>query len=346
MMKKYLFLLAHLLYSSQSFGQWIPAEIPTNASFRAMKGFGNHVWVGGTQGTVGHSSDAGKTWIFKQIPGADKLDFRDLVIINEREILLMSAGLSEDGKACIWRTQDQGDSWHIVFEKKEPGFFFDCLQWNNERKEGWLLADPIQQNLTLFKVKGNTFSLEDTAHTIKLQPKEAFFAASGSSLLIQQDKLVIIGGGGKWARIYMKPNKHASWTYRETQIPTGEAKGYFSIGAKDKKNYWAVGGDYRKLNENEIPIITTEDGGASWQLLPNSPSFYMEKVIWARPYWIVSGPSQSAAYLEKKKQWRTLGKSSYHNIIQVGNEIWGIGAKGQLGKISLSSIDQLFLTEK
>ncbi len=339
-------MLAPLLYLSQSFGQWIPVEIPSTASFRAMKSNGNHIWVGGTQGTVGHSSDAGKTWLFKQIPKAEKLDFRDIAILSENEILLMSAGPSEEGKASIWQTKDSGESWHILFEKKEPGYFFDCLQWDNESKEGWLLADPVQQNLTIFKLKENTFSLIDTTRTIKLQPKEAFFAASGSSLLNQQNKLVLIGGGGKWARIYLKRNKLANWTFTETQIPTGEAKGYFSIGAKDKKNYWAVGGDYRKLNENDIPIIVTKDGGESWQPLPNSPTFYMEKVIWAKPFWIVSGPSQSAAYLEKKKQWKALGKSSYHNIIRVGDDIWGIGAKGQLGKISLSSIDQLFLTEK
>jgi hypothetical protein len=107
-----------------------------------------------------------------------------------------------------------------------------------------------------------------------------------------------------------------------------------------------VGGDYRKLNENTIPILTTRNGGKTWRPLSETPLFYMEKVIWANPYWIVCGPSQSAAFHSTRKLWKNLGPSSYHNIIQVGNEIWGIGAKGQLGKISLSSIDKLFLTEK
>jgi len=109
---------------------------------------------------------------------------------------------------------------------------------------------------------------------------------------------------------------------------------------------WAVGGDYRKLNESSIPILISHDAGMHWTPMADTPKFYMEKVIWAKPYWIVSGPSQSAAYHEKTKKWTSLGESHFHNIIQVGEHIWGIGAKGQLGYISLSSINQLFLSEK
>jgi photosystem II stability/assembly factor-like uncharacterized protein len=345
MMKNYM-LICFIGIVSQAFGQWIPVDIPTKSSFRALKSIDNEIWAGGTQGTFGHSSDAGKTWRFVQIPGAEQLDFRDLVILNKQEVLLMSAGPSEEGKASIWRTQDAGEHWELVFEKKESGFFFDCIQWDRSKQEGWLLADPIQRKLTLFQIRDRVFTQIDTSSTPFLQAKEAFFAASGSSLSMNGNHLLLTGGGGAFARIYLKNNQKSGWTYMETNIPTGEAKGYFSIGSKNKKTFWAVGGDYRKLNESSIPILTTQDGGKSWQQLTNTPSFYMEKVIWAKPYWIVSGPSQSAAYHEKKKQWKYFGPSPYHNIIQVGGEIWGIGAKGQLGKISLSSIDKLFLAEK
>jgi photosystem II stability/assembly factor-like uncharacterized protein len=345
MMKKYI-LICYIGIVSQTFGQWVPVDIPSKSSFRALKSLGEEIWAGGTQGSFGHSTDAGKSWKFVQIPGAAKLDFRDLVILNKQEVLLMSAGLSEEGKASIWRTQDAGEHWELVFEKKEPGFFFDCIQWDRSKQEGWLLADPIQRKLTLFQIKDHVFRQIDTPRTPLLQAKEAFFAASGSSLSMIGNHLLLIGGGGAFARIYLKRNQKSGWTYTETTIPTGEAKGYFSIGSKNKKTFWAVGGDYRKSNEGTIPILTTQDGGKSWKELTNTPAFYMEKVIWAKPYWIVSGPSQSAAYHEKKKQWKNLGPSPYHNIIQVGGEIWGIGAKGQLGKISLSSIDKLFLAEK
>ena len=345
MMKKY-YLLFCLFFSLHVAAQWSSVDIPTKASFRALKSWGNHIWAGGTQGTVGHSVDGGNTWKFQQVPGAERLDFRDLAIQSEDKVMLMSAGPSEEGKASIWQTRDGGNTWEVIFEKKEPGYFFDCLQWNVKKQQGWLLADPINQKLVLFQLANDEFTPLDSAKAPLLQAKEAFFAASGSSLLTQGNKLVLVGGGGASARVYMQEGKDQKWIYKETAISTGEAKGYFSIGAKDKRNYWAVGGDYRKLNESTIPILTSKDGGKRWLPLAETPACYMEKVIWAKPYWIVSGPSQSAAYHEKRKVWRNLGPSSYHNIIVVGQVIWGIGAKGQLGKISLSSIDQLFLTEK
>jgi photosystem II stability/assembly factor-like uncharacterized protein len=345
MMKNYFF-LAYLLLTTKVYAQWTPIDIPTKASFRALKSLGNHIWASGTQGTVGHSEDGGKSWQFQQIVGAEKLDFRDLAIQSAKEVMLMSAGPSEEGKASIWQTKDGGNTWKIIFEKKEPGYFFDCLQWDQKKQTGWLLADPINQKLTLFQLSTNQFTPIDSATAPLLQAKEAFFAASGSSLLVQDDKLVLVGGGGALARVYIREGKSTNWIFQETSIPTGEATGYFSVGAKNKRSYWAVGGDYRKLNERTMPILTTQDGGMHWEPLAKTPAFYMEKVIWAKPYWIVCGPSQSAAYHENKKIWRNLGSSSFHNIIHVGDVIWGIGAKGQLGKISLSSIDKLFLTEE
>ena len=92
--------------------QWTPVAIPTNASFRALKTHGKHIWVSGTQGTVGHSPNAGRTWTFQQVPEAEKLDFRDLAIVNNKEVLLISAGASEDGKALIFYTSDEGVSWN------------------------------------------------------------------------------------------------------------------------------------------------------------------------------------------------------------------------------------------
>lgn len=335
-----------LLVGIHCHGQWIFVDIPTKASFRALKSHKNDMWVAGTQGTVGHSTDAGKTWTFKQVSNAEKLDFRDLAILNKQEVLLMSAGHSEEGKAVIFQTLDRGNTWHEKFQLQESGYFFDCILWDSKKRKSWLLSDPINQRLTLFSIDHKEQKQINPNHAPILQPKEAFFAASGSSMALLKNRLIFVGGGADSARIYVYQTNKDFWKIKSPGIATGEAKGYFSVGAKNNKEIWAVGGDYRKLNELNIPIIRSYDGGQNWKILKESPQFYMEKVIWAKPYWIVSGPSQSAAYHEKTNQWRNLGKSSFHNIIQVGDTIWGIGAKGQLGYISLSSIDQLFLSKE
>jgi hypothetical protein len=345
MMKNILILLLHL-FAIQSNAQWITVNIPTSASFRALKSNGADIWVGGTQGTVGHSRDAGKTWTFQQAPEAETLDFRDLTIVNKREVLLMSAGPSEEGKAVIFQTVDGGNSWQEKFQVKESGYFFDCILWDSKEQLAWLLSYPIEQKLSLFRIQQNEIKQLDPNNVPTIQPKEAFFAASGSSMVHLKERIIMAGGGADSARIYTYFTTKNTWQIQNLGVVTGEAKGYFSMGAKNNKEIWAVGGDYRKLNELSIPIITTIDGGSHWKILKETPEFYMEKVIWAKPYWVVSGPSQSAAYHEKTKQWQSLGKSAYHNIIQVGDKIWGVGAKGQLGYISLSSIDQLFFPKE
>ncbi|MHA8107342.1 WD40/YVTN/BNR-like repeat-containing protein [Aquirufa sp. 5-AUSEE-100C1] len=345
MMKKLLYAIL-IAVNLSAYGQWISVSIPSQASFRALKANGTHIWVGGTQGTVGHSRDGGRTWEFTQVPNAENLDFRDLAIVNEQEIMLMSAGPSEEGKARIYASNNEGKNWTLRLNNTESGYFYDCLQWDDKNKKAWLLADPIDQRLTLFSVlKDHVIRINPTKSPL-LQTKEAFFAASGSSMIQLGNKIHLIGGGADSVKIYQYDIDRDSWTSIPLKVNAGEAKGYFSIGAKNKKTLWAVGGDYRKLNESSIPILISQDAGMHWTPMANTPKFYMEKVIWAKPYWIVSGPSQSAAYHEKTKRWKRLGDSHYHNIIQVGDVIWGIGAKGQLGYISLSSINQLFLSEK
>lgn len=345
MMKKLLYAIL-IVVNLPVYGQWNSVSIPSQASFRALKAKGDHIWAGGTQGTVGHSNNRGKTWEFMRVPSAENLDFRDLVIINEQEVMLMSAGLSEEGKARIYASNDGGKTWSLRLNNTESGYFFDCLQWDDKNQKAWLLADPIDQRLTLFGVLKDHVIRINPSKSPLLQVKEAFFAASGSSMIQLGNKIHLIGGGADSVKIYQYNIDRDAWLSIPANVSAGEAKGYFSIGAKNKKTLWAVGGDYRKLNESSIPILTSQDAGMHWTPMANTPKFYMEKVIWAKPYWIVSGPSQSAAYLEKTKSWKSLGNSHYHNIIQVGDVIWGIGAKGQLGYISLSSINQLFLSEK
>ena len=344
MMKHFTYLV--LLISLPCLSQWTMVDIPTKASFRALKSHGTQIWASGTQGTVIHSTDAGKTWTSQQVINAEKLDFRDLAIISNDEIMLMSAGPSEEGKAILYRTSDSGKNWDEIYRINEAGYFFDCLHWDAHKKQAWLLSDPINQHLTLFAYDKKGFTLIDPNSSPSLQPKEAFFAASGSSMLQVYDQLFLVGGGADSINIYHYDLGKKTWKINKPGIASGEAKGYFSIGAKNKKEFWAVGGDYRKLHELSIPIITTVDGGAHWKALTNTPTLYMEKVIWAKPYWIITGPSQSVAYHEKKRIWRNLGNTSFHNIIQVGDTIWGIGAKGQLGYISLSSINDLFLSKE
>ena len=76
-----------ILVSWVTMGQWKTIPLNTTASFRALKSYQKEIWAGGTKGTYIHSNDNGDTWEIKQVPGAENLDFRDLVILNKKEII-------------------------------------------------------------------------------------------------------------------------------------------------------------------------------------------------------------------------------------------------------------------
>lgn len=345
-MRKHILLFVLLFLGAfQSFSQWNSLSLDTKASFRAIRSHGSHIWIGGTRGTVIHSGDGGEHFIVSHVPGADSLDFRDLAILDENTVLLMSAGPAENGAAKVFRTANGGQSWELVFQIKEKRYFFDAILW--EDKHGLILSDPAGPFYGLIRIsdKGRKFELLNPTNHPALQKGEAAFAASGSSLQKTNKGYYIVTGGGEKARVlFGKDAKH--WESIYSEIPGGEGTGFFSLGVRDANNLWIAGGNYARIKEGPVPVLESMDSGRTWSAIVDAPAYYVEKILWAEPYWILSGPAESSAFDPNTKRWISLGKSPYHNICQVGDRIYGVGGRGQIGFISLSQIQQLFLSKE
>lgn len=341
-----------ILVSWVTMGQWKTIPLNTTASFRALKSYQKEIWAGGTKGTYIHSNDNGDTWEIKQVPGAENLDFRDLVILNKKEIILMSAGISEKGAAKLYRTRDGGKTWAIIFDIKEPKFFFDAITWDYKKGIGFLLSDPINHQFVIFKIINHGTKIEQLQLNSfpLLQPREAAFAASGTSMLWINNQLNIISGGGNKARIFQSTNTEelTSWNITYNEMPADTSSGFFTIGAKNKNHFWVAGGNYLKLNSSEIPILESKNGGKNWKPLDTQipKNYYIEKIIWSRPYWVTTGPAGSSAYNSRLKKWVNLSESHYHNIIATQQKIIGVGAKGQVGYLDKKELKALFLSKK
>ena len=62
-----------------AFGQWQKQAVDTKSDFRGLCVVSSTVaWVSGTKGTYARTTDAGKNWSVGTVPGANKLDFRDI----------------------------------------------------------------------------------------------------------------------------------------------------------------------------------------------------------------------------------------------------------------------------
>ena len=63
-------------------------------------------------------SPARKTWSVGTVPGADKLDFRDVKAFGEATAYLLSAGPGDASR--IYKTTDGGKSWVMQFKSADP----------------------------------------------------------------------------------------------------------------------------------------------------------------------------------------------------------------------------------
>lgn len=350
-MKKNIFTYFLLLITLSASAQWNAIKLPTSASLRAIKTFQKEIWIGGTEGTYIHSMDDGNSWKVQQVPGAENLDFRDLIIINKNEIIIMSAGPSEKNAAKLFKTSDGGLTWDIIFNIKEPNYFFDAITWDFKKNIGLLLSDPIAKQFVIFKILENGKQISEIKLTQfpSLLTNEAAFAASGSSLLWINKKLNIASGGGHHARIFQSTDSNLkAWKITNSEISADPTSGFFTLAAKNKNHFWVAGGNYLTPQTSKIPILESRNAGKDWAIVQNQlpNNYFIEKIIWSRPYWIITGPAGSFAYHTILKQWKTLGESHYHNIVETQNKFIGIGGKGQVGYLSKSTLKALFLPKK
>ena len=322
---KGVFLAFFVFFSNLIFAQWQKINVDLNkSSFRALKVSGDHLWAGGTKGTILHFYNTLENPEVIHVPGAEKLDFRDLAILPNQQILAMSAGLSEQGAAVIFYSNDLGKSWLKVFEIKEPGYFFDAILYDAASHKGFLLSDPISQQLTLFEFDLNLeFKKIQLGNAPNMLPKEAFFAASGSSMQIHNKQLYLITGGAEKARIWRSKDLEAKdWEIVNEDIPAGANLGFFSM-AFNGKECLVGGGDYTKLNEQQIPLLIGK--GNKFTELGINPGFYLEKILPVKKSWWVAGPAGTSIFNQKNKNWTIFDKTPLHNIVLFKKWIVGIG---------------------
>src|SRR6516225_2739011 len=75
------------------FAQWQIQTVDTKSNFRGLCVVSpSCAWVSGTMGTYARTTDGGKTWSVGTVPGADKLDFRDVKAFGAATAYLLSAG--------------------------------------------------------------------------------------------------------------------------------------------------------------------------------------------------------------------------------------------------------------
>jgi photosystem II stability/assembly factor-like uncharacterized protein len=333
---RHFFLAASFLALSGSvaFAQWQAQTIDTKADFRGLCVVSPKIaWVSGSKGTYARTTDGGKMWLVGTVPGAEKLDFRDVEAFGENTAYLLSAGPGDASR--IYKTSDGGKTWALQFKCADPTAFLDAIAFWDE-KNGMALGDPVQGRFQLLVTDdGGTNWKPFAPKTLPpALPGEGAFAASGSCLVTHGDANICFAtGSAKTARVFSSKDRGQDWEVSETPIGAGaESAGIFSIAFRDKQHGIIVGGDYRKPNDTGATAAITADGGKTWTLLDKRLPF-RSAVTWAKDRWIAVGTSGSDYSQNNGDTWKILDRENYNAVAFTSSgEGWAAGPKGRIAK--------------
>ncbi|HMZ46372.1 MAG TPA: YCF48-related protein [Chitinophagaceae bacterium] len=349
MKNKILFSLIFTLYLSNVFAQKKGVQIlntgaPIQVSFRGMSvADENTVWISGNNGTVGKTTDAGKTWQWTRVKNFEQNDFRDIHAFDSNNAIIMAVG----NPAYILKTKDGGKSWYTVFSRNMEGMFLDAMDFL-DNTTGVCIGDPISVGNSgrrfFFIIKtidgGETWEQEPLYKMPPAQEAgEAIFAASGTNIAMLQhpDFEYAFATGGTVSNIYFigregKQNKGA-------QIPINqgiETTGTFSLATDGKKKFYCIGGDYKLPNSTYDNFYWSTDVGKKWASPNTAPPYGYRSClrIIDKETMIACGLNGVDISKDGGDDWKNISKEGF-NVCMVSAKNKMVFLAGDRGKVGI-----------
>jgi len=291
-------------------------EVSLQSSFRGLSVVDDHVvWASGNNGWIGRSTDGATSWRFNQVKGFEELDFRSLYAFDKQRAIIANAG----SPAHILQTTDGGNTWNLVYQNNHPDFFFDGIDFWND-KEGIIYGDAIQGHMLILVTKdgGNTWNELPEFQRPRLSEGEGSFAASGTGIRCYNKSKVMISTGGKVSRLFISEKAGTSWKVIAPPILQGESStGIFSLAFRDKKVGILVGGDYLRDSLRTQHILLTQDECKTWQV-PSTPTgglrecveFLSDQVV------IATGPTGTDVSYNSGADWQPLSDEKGFHVVR------------------------------
>jgi len=329
-------ILAALIAVVLTVPAWTNQSSGVTARLRGVSAVTERVaWASGSGGTVLRTSDGGATWQRLTVPGAEKLDFRDIDAVSEDVAFVLSIGSGESSR--IYKTIDAGRTWTLQFTNTDPKAFFDAMAfWDPNR--GIAFSDSVDGQLVILQTRdgGKTWTRVPAAGLPPALDNEGAFAASGTNVAVMGRDRVWIGTSA--SRVLRSSDGGLTWAAASTPLATGSSAGIFSIAFRDAEHGIVVGGDYRKESEAIDNAAITSDGGRTWTALKGLTGF--RSVVTYLPSSssvIALGPQGADLSLDDGKTWTPLtGATGLHTFSAArrGRAAWGAGENGRIFKLS------------
>jgi hypothetical protein len=319
---------------------------PTRPSFRGISVVSDEiVWVSGSKGTVGLSTNGGREWKWFQVKGYENRDFRDIQAMDSSIAVIMAVG----EPAILLRTTDGGRNWEKVFSDERSGMFLDALHFR-DAQNGIVVGDPIGRIPFLARTDdgGRSWQVDTLKHKsgekILLDSGEAFFAASGTNVhLMNKGKLKngwIVTGGTRSRLIHLDGQASFDLPF----MPGGASRGANSIAMKNQSKGIIVGGDFSRDSAvaNNCLLVNLQEEIVPHESLFNRPasppSGYRSCVAYLfRKTWITCGTSGLDISMDDGVNWLLISRESFHTLgyAKGGNYVYLAGGGGRVARLRI-----------
>jgi len=285
------------------------------------------VWVSGSSGTVGLSSDTGNTWKWIKVKGFEKTDFRDIEAFDAKTAIIMGI----DTPAIILKTTDAGETWKIVFEDRTAGMFLDAMEfWNDQ--SGIVIGDPIKSRMFIARTfdGGNNWRGIPEENKPEVNEGEACFASSGTNIRKLNKAEAVFITGGRSSRVFIRDQK-----INMPIIQGKESTGANSIAVKDSKTFIVVGGDFNTKDSSQKNCVITKDAGKTWLSPAVPPHGYRSCIEYlGKKKWISCGLNGVDYSTDEGNTFSWISKDSYHvcRKAKKGKAVFFAGG-GRIGKL-------------
>ncbi len=335
---KYFFLsLLVLLVTHIAIAQKPTVEVLTSGTKTSLRGLSvvndNVIWVSGSGGTVGKSSNGGKNWKWMTVKGFEKVDFRDIEAFDASTAVIMGV----DAPAYILKTTDGGETWKTVYENKTKGMFLDAMDFMDD-KYGIVVGDPTGGKVFVATTAngGDSWKEMDMDKRPAADSGEAFFAASGSNIRLFEKKFYLVSGGTR-SRLFTGEDK------ADLPIIQGkETTGANAIDIYDKGNGKAsdrmiiVGGDFNADSSSEKNCFYSNNAGKTWKRPSEPPHGYRSCVEYLSQDDVLACGLSGVDYsFNGGRTWQWISKEGFHvcRIAKIGSAVYLAGGNGKIGKI-------------
>jgi photosystem II stability/assembly factor-like uncharacterized protein len=340
-MKKTTLLLLSLLIYAFLYAQPPHIDILTADTKTSLRGLSvvtdNILWVSGSHGTIGRSSNGGKNWKWLVVKGFEKTEFRDIEAFDANTAIIMAAGKP----AYILKTIDGGDSWKVVYENKTKGMFLDAMDFPIPRL-GMVIGDPVNGKIFMARTEdnGNTWQEIPDQSKLAVDSGEAFFAASGSNVRLFANDEYFMVSGGKRSRLITKTGVVDLPILQGKESTGANSIDIFDNGMPDEpsQRMIIVGGDFAADSSSHQNCLYSHNGGKSWNAPRIPPHGYRSCAEFLSKKDILACGLTGVDYsADGGRTWKLISREGFNvcRIAKIGTTIYLAGNGGKIGRISM-----------